>query len=169
VYVFFEADKISVIHRKHEQGIDDSLEILFSFFWELKLNFDRQASTILSIDFGITEVKLFNTFDKQKCDNFSNTLTGWKVDSFVPTARIVVTDHTDEAAKSDSTKDDVEVENKMRSSWKPEVKKRLKASDKHTIVLSNRRGMAVSHEEQIVEGNASENETPPKLQSHVPL
>jgi len=58
VHVIFSENYISIIHRKHEQGYDDDLELLFSFFWELKLNFDRQASTIISTAFGITQLTL---------------------------------------------------------------------------------------------------------------
>jgi len=86
VYVYFTAQKITVIHRKKEQGHNEELELdEFTFTWELKLIFDPKITQLKSSHFAITELDISPQMDPDRSTKLKTILRPWREPTYLPT------------------------------------------------------------------------------------
>jgi len=87
VFVVFEDKHIVVIHRKHEQSIEPG----FSFFWELKMVFNRDMD-FKDSSIRVTELQIDEDMSPTDRQSLENILAEWKGDTLLPIRPIKMID-----------------------------------------------------------------------------
>jgi hypothetical protein len=87
INVKFSNTKITVIHKKKQQGFetkdDDTEEIpTYSFEWNLKLIFDRELSSLKKVLFKICDFQTLPALDPQKTKKLTKLLRPWIEDNY---------------------------------------------------------------------------------------
>jgi len=85
VYIIFSRNRITVIHRKKEQGHnEETLTDEFSFVWELKMVFDSQMENLKSAVYAITDLSVSDEMDPIRSTKLKTILRPWREPTYLP-------------------------------------------------------------------------------------